>query len=192
MTNYELLKKRRSIRRFKQQPISFEKLQKIVDAGRLAPSAMNMQPLSFVIVDKPEIVKKVFHNTRWAGYLPADEGPPPAGQEPVAFIVVLINKELASKWSGHDVGAAMENMILVALEHDIGSCWIGSVNRQPVRSLLAIPDNYEIDSVLALGYPDENPVATDYTDSIKYYKDESGQLHVPKRPLNSILHHNTF
>jgi len=61
-----------------------------------------------------------------------------------------------------------------------------------VSSLLLVPDDYEIDSVIALGYPDEEPVMEPLKDSIEYYKDETGRLHVPKRNLDDILHRNIF
>jgi len=189
---FDLIQERRTIRRFRQDRIDYETLVKIVDAGRLAPSASNLQPLEYIIADEPEQVRNIFENTKWAGYLPKNLGRPPAGQEPVAFIVVLINRKIKASGGEHDVGAAVENMILTALEHKIGSCWIGSVDRDVVARLLNIPKHYEIDSVLALGYPAEEPVMEDMKDSIKYYRDEDGRLHVPKRPLQTILHHNTF
>jgi nitroreductase len=134
----------------------------------------------------------VFEQTNWAGYLPREEGRPKPGQEPVAYIVVLKNEHFASKWSSHDIGAAVENMILVALEDGIGCCWIASVNRQPLMELLDIPAEYEIDSVLALGHPDEAPLAFDLDESVKYFRDENGRLHVPKRTLQSVVSHNKF
>ncbi|MBN1560177.1 nitroreductase family protein, partial [candidate division KSB1 bacterium] len=117
---------------------------------------------------------------------------PPPGKEPTAFIVVLRNVRFTSKWTGHDIGAAVENMILVALEEGIGSCWIASVNRPAITPILHVPENLEIDSVLALGYPDEQPVAFDLDDSVKYFRDEQGRLHVPKRTMMSVVSHNTF
>ena len=83
-------------------------------------------------------------------------------------------------------------MILAALEKGIGSCWLLSVDREKLREILNIPENYKIDSVLALGYPDENPVIEDMKDSIKYWKDQAGQLHVPKRKLEDVIHFNKF
>ncbi len=192
MSVYELIRRRRSIRRFQQKRIPRDELRRIVDAGRLAPSAMNMQPLEFIIVDEPEKTAALFELTNWAGYLPREQGRPSAGQEPVAFIAVLINNRLASKWTHHDVGAAVENMILTALEAGIGSCWIGSVNRPQAAELLAVPPDFEIDSLLALGYPAEEPVAFDLQDSVKYYRDAEGRLHVPKRRLESVLSINEF
>jgi nitroreductase len=192
MSVYETVQKRRTIRRFQQKKVPLITLRKIVDSARMGPSAMNLQPWEFIIVDSSELVPKVFANTKWAGYLPAEQGPPPPGQQPMAYIVVLRNHKFKSKWTGHDIGAAVENMILVALEEGVGTCWIASVNRQPVMDALNVPDDYEIDSVLALGYPAEEPKAFDLDDSVKYFRDDEGRLHVPKRTMHAVVSHNKF
>jgi len=192
MTILELIYRRRSIRRFQNISIPFDHLQSIVDAARVAPSASNIQPLEYIIVDDPGLVPVIFPLTNWAGYLPRDSGRPPAGKEPAAFIAVLVNREISSNWASHDVGAAVENMILTALEKGIGACWIGSLNRIKIRHHLRIPQQYDLDCLLALGYPDEEPVIEELSDSVKYYKDDAGTLHVPKRKLSAILHHNSF
>lgn len=191
MSLYDLIISRRSIRQFKQEPVSRDILQKFINASRLAPSAANRQPLEFVVVDEEKIRKEVFTCLKWAAYI-APEGNPKPGHEPVAYIVVLMNSEIREKGFEWDVGAAIENMILAALEKGIGSCWLLSVDREKLREILNIPENYKIDSVLALGYPDENPVIEDMKDSIKYWKDQAGQLHVPKRKLEDVIHFNKF
>jgi len=188
---YDLIISRRSIRQFKQEPVSRDILQKFINASRLAPSAANRQPLEFVVVDEEKIRKEIFTWLKWAAYI-APEGNPKPGHEPVAYIVVLVNSEIREKGFEWDVGAAIENMILAALEKGIGSCWLLSVDREKLREILNIPENYKIDSVLALGYPDENPVIEDMKDSIKYWKDQAGQLHVPKRKLEDVIHFNKF
>jgi len=188
---YDLIISRRSIRQFKQEPVSRDILQKFINASRLAPSAANRQPLEFVVVDEERIRKEVFTCLKWAAYI-APEGNPKPGHEPVAYIVVLVNSEIREKGFEWDVGAAIENMILAAWEKGIGSCWLLSVDREKLREILNIPENYKIDSVLALGYPDENPVIEDMKDSIKYWKDQAGQLHVPKRKLEDVIHFNKF
>lgn len=187
-----MIKSRRTIRRFKQKRIDYNLLSQIVDAGRLAPSASNLQPLEFIILDDKKLVAQVMPFTAWAGYLPDDAGRPPKGKQPVAFIVILINRTIRKEGGGEDVGAAIENMILTALDEGIGACWIGSVNRDKVRSLLSIPETYDLASILALGFPDERPIIENVSDSIEYYKDGNDCLHVPKRALKSILHRNKF
>ncbi|MDZ7332354.1 MAG: nitroreductase family protein [candidate division KSB1 bacterium] len=191
MSVYEIILKRRTIRRFKQEPLSLELLEKLVNAGRLAPSGANLQPLEFIIVDDPEMVNKVFPALKWAGYI-APAGNPPEGKRPVAYIVVLVNTQIKSGNGSVDAAAAIENMILTALEENVGSCWLGSIDRNQLRSVFDIPQHYQIDSVVALGYPDESPVVEEVKDSIKYWKDDQGVLHVPKRRLSDIVHYNRF
>jgi len=191
MDIYEIIKKRRTIRRFKQKEIPLELLEKFVDMARIAPSGANMQPLEYIIVNDKKLLEEIFPLTRWAGYL-GEEGPPPEGKRPVAYIVVLINNEIKSPSPKQDSGAAIENILLSATYNGIGTCWIGSINRERLREVLHIPDNYEIDSIIALGYPDEESVIEEFSGSVKYWRDEKGIMHVPKRRLKDILHYNKF
>jgi nitroreductase len=191
MSLYDLIVSRRSIRQFKPESISREILEDIANAGRLAPSAANRQPLEFVLVEEEGIRSGLFSCLKWAGYI-APEGNPKPGQEPRAYIVVLVNSKIKEKGFEWDVGAAVENMILAAWDKGIGSCWIISVERERVRDLLRVPELYRVDSVLALGYPAEAPLIEDMKDSVEYWKDEQGCLHVPKRRLEEVIHFNRF
>lgn len=188
---YEAAVSRRSIRRFKDIPISREILGRCVNAARLAPSASNLQPLEYIIVDDDQLLPQVFSTLKWAAYI-SPVGSPPQGRRPKAYIIILKNRDIGCPSSVYDVGAAMENMILIALEEGVGSCPIASVDRDKLRAVLHIPDRYEIPLVLALGYPDESPVEESFDSSVKYWKDEDGVLHVPKKKLEMILHWNSF
>ena len=191
MKTIDLILSRRTVRRFKPLPIERSRLEKLVDAGRLAPSAGNLQPLEFVAIDDQSVRQAVFPCLRWAAYI-APRGNPQSGQEPMAYIVTLVNLAVREKGFEYDVGAAMENMILAAREEGLGSCWLISVDREKLAAILNVPAGYRVDSVLALGIPAESPVAEEATDSIKYWLDGEGVLHVPKRPLKSVLHINRF
>jgi len=191
MTVYELILKRRTIRRFKPESVPADLLDRLVNAGRLAPSAANRQPLEFIVVNDRETVDHVFPALKWAGYI-APAGDPPPGKQPTAYIIVLINSEICPTSGEVDAAAAIENMILTALEAGVGSCWLGAIDRDELRKLFRVPESYRIDSVLALGYPDEAPVIEEATDSIRYWKDQQGVLHVPKRKLSEIVHYNQF
>jgi len=191
VTTYELILKRRTIRRFKQDPIPEATLEKLVNAARLAPSGANLQPLEFIIVDDRSLVDQIFPCLKWAAYI-APKGDPPEGKRPIAYIVVLVNTRIKSSGYEHDSGAAIENLILAALEEGIGSCWLGSIDRKTVKTILRIPDHYLIDSIVALGYPDEEPMMEEAEGDIKYWLDEQGRLHVPKRKLSQIMHRNYF
>jgi len=191
MALYDLIISRRTIRQFRRTPVGREVLEKIVNAARLAPSAANLQPLEFVAVDDDRIRDGIFPCLRWAGYI-APKGNPRPGQEPVAYVVVLVNQDIRKAMFEYDVGAAVENMILAALESGIGACWLISIEREKIAELLHVRGGYRVDSVLALGYPAEQPVSEEFADSAKYWKDESGVLHVPKRRLDKVLHFNSF
>jgi len=182
---------RRTIRRFKPEALPTGVLEHLVDAGRLAPSAANLQPLEFIAVDSAAVRAEIFGCLKWAAYInPA--GNPAPGHEPAAYLVVLVNTAVREKMFEYDVGAAMENMIIAAMGEGLGACWLLSIDRDRIRDILKVPESFRIDSVLALGYPDESPKAEDCKDSVKYWKDEDGTLHVPKRTLGDIFHVNQF
>jgi nitroreductase len=182
---------RRSIRRFKQKPIPFSILKKLVDAGRMAPSAGNRQPVEFIVVDSKAKCKGVFATLKWASYI-APKGTPPQSRRPVSYIIVIVNKNKTPTTGAHDAAAAVQNILLLAMEYGIGSCWIGSIDRARLSKFLRLPQHCEIDSVVALGYPDEKPVVEKVKDSIKYWLDQKGVLHVPKRQLKDVLHRNCY
>ncbi len=188
---YDLAVERRTIRRFKPDAVPRELLERLVDVARLAPSAANVQPLEFVLVDDASAKAEVFPALKWAAYI-APAGDPRPGEEPAAYIVTMVNSKLREKMFEYDVGAAMENMILAALAEGVGACWLLSIDRDRLRAALGVPETYRIDSVLALGYPAEAPAAEVMADSCRYWKDEGGRLHVPKRSLASVLHVNKF
>ena len=188
---YEVIKSRRTIRRFKNKPIPPVLLTKLIDMARLAPSGANIQPCEYVIVDDSDLVKKIFPFLKWAGYI-YPSGNPPEGERPIAYIIVLIDMHKRKKGGEVDAAAAIENILLGAWDEGIGSCWIGSVDRKKITKLLRIPHYLKLDSVIALGYSNEKPVIEDATDSIKYWKDKNGTLHVPKRKLDELYHRNIY
>lgn len=188
---YDLIVSRRTVRRFRREPVPRESLERIANAGRLAPSAANLQPLEFVAVDDPAVASAVFPCLRWAAYI-APAGNPAPGEEPAAYVVLLVNSNVREKGYEYDAGAAMENMILAARDAGLGSCWLISVDKERIREILGVPGEYRVDAVLALGFPAEEPAVEDFAGSLKYWKDEAGRLHVPKRRLESVLHINGF
>ena len=181
----EIIKSRRTIRKYQQKPISRDVLLQLVAGARLAPSASNMQPLAYLVIDDAEALASVFQLLGWAGYI-APEGNPREGEKPVAYIVVLADTTIRKSGYQHDAGAAIENISLLAWSQGIGGCWIGSVDRKALREQYQIPDRYEIDSVIALGYSAEHSVAEATAGSIRYYKDAQQVLHVPKRKMADI------
>ena len=191
MNIYRLILKRRSIRKFKQKPLSLRFLKKLVNAAHLAPSGANLQPLEYVCINDKGICDDIFRTLAWAGYI-SPKGTPKEGEEPAAYILVLVNLSIRKEQYEYDVGAAMENMILTALDEGVGSCWIGSINRPKLSRILNISSCFLIDSVLALGYPNEIPKIEKLKNNCKYWRDRNYRLHVPKRDLNNIIYINEF
>src|SRR3989304_3483716 len=194
MEIYNTIISRRTIRKFKQKPVELLILKKLVNAGRLAPSARKLQPLEYIITVDKAAKEKIFPYVRWAHYI-APEGNPGESEKPMAYIIILINKEnLLVPYYKYDVGASAENITLAALEEGVGCCWIGSFDRKKIEYILKVPREYSADLVLALGYPLENPQYYDIEKdkSIRYHKDTSGRLHVPKRKLDDIVHIDCF
>jgi nitroreductase len=187
MDVYKAILKRRTIRIFKNKKIPKRILVKLVNAGRLAPSARNLQPIEYLVIEKPELCDLVFENVYFGGEV---EKLRKKENRPVAYILVLVNKKIRPKNFEHDVGLAVENIVLAALEKGIGACIMGAIEREKLKKIFKIPKNYYLDLVLALGYPAEKPVLEEGEG--KYWRDEKGILHVPKKPLEKILHWNEF
>jgi nitroreductase len=187
---YDTILSRRSIRRFKQKPIRLELLKKCVNAARLAPSAANLQPLEYFIVDDKELCSKIFSTLKWAAYI-KPRWTPGEKEKPVAYIIMLV-KNINNQWYLRDVSLAAENIVIFAESEGIGSCILCNVDRERVRKILNIPEEFNVDSVIALGYKAERVIVEDFKDSVKYWRDENEVFHVPKRRLKDILHINKF
>ena len=126
----------------------------------------------------------------WAGYLP--DYHPSEGEMPGAYIVILVDEKI-SRTPNHDAGIAAMSISMVAYDEGLGSCILGAVDREKVRELLKVPGGLAIALVVALGYPAENPVVDRMKDGdIKYWLDENGVLHVPKRDLKDITKWNRY
>lgn len=191
MDTYEAVTTRRSIRLFEQKPIPPDVMERILNAGRLAPTGGNVQPLEFAVVEESANRAAVFEQMKWAAYVQPRRTPGP-NQRPVAHIVVLVNEGVASQSGWSSGAAAVENMMLVAWNEGVGSCWVGAVDRDKVKDILGIPKNVSVFGVVALGYAAEQPVAEEMTDSHKYWLDDDNVLHVPKRKLCDIVHREKF
>ena len=186
---YNAILSRRSIRRFQQKSIEIKLLKKFVNAARLAPSAANLQPLEFFIVNDKKLCSEIFETIGWAGYL--KDWSPDKDEQPAAYIVIL-TRETKNQWYIRDASLASENIVLTAESEGIGSCILLNVNKDKIREILTIPKDLEIDSVIALGYKAEKCVVEDIKDSVKYWRDKNQVLHVPKRKLEDIMHVNKF
>lgn len=188
---YEAICQRRTIRRFKQDSIPETNLEDLVNAARMAPSGSNIQPCEYIIVNDPNLIDDLFSYLKWAAYI-APAGDPKVGERPVCYIIVLIDVRKKRHGGEVDAAAGIQNILIAAFDMGIGSCWLGSIHRKKIKTLFRIPHYMIVDSVIALGYPDEKPVIEEGLDTIKYWKDEKDVLHVPKRRLEEICHKNVY
>ena len=184
----ELLATRRTYRRFEQREIPREVLEEILYAARLASSAANRQPLSYVVVRGKEEVEDVFCLTRWAGYLPPEDGQPDDGEKPVLFIGVVENLDI-SRDCDTDAGLAIGNMTLAAWNRGVGSCIIGACDKPRLSRMFGLTEQQKLHTVVAFGYPAHLSRIEDVSPegSIRYYLDEHRDYVVPKRKLEDVV-----
>jgi nitroreductase len=162
MTFQQLVKNRRSIRRYLERPVEREKILACIEAARLAPSADNVQPWRFLIIDDPELkakfAKEVFSGIYFISKF--------AAKAPV-LIMILARLDIIANRIGKqiqnihfyliDIGIAGEHIVLQAEELGLGSCWIGWFNIRKARKFLKIPRKYKIVSLMAMGYYEKRP-----------------------------------
>jgi nitroreductase len=184
----DLVLKNRSYRRFYQEvTIELETLRELVDLARLSASAMNLQPLKYVLSCEPEKNALIFSHLGWAGYLKDWPGPA-EGERPSAYIIVLGDTEISRSF-GCDHGIAAQSILLGATEKGLGGCMVATVKRQELSQALGIASRYEILLVIALGKPGETVVIdkVEPNGDAKYWRDSQGVHHVPKRALDDII-----
>ncbi len=184
----DLIKQNRSYRRFHQEhAVDIATLKSLVNLGRLSASGANLQPLKYILSCDPEQNAKIFSCLAWAAYLKDWKGPQ-EGEQPAAYIVVLGDTDI-SKDAGCDHGIACQSILLGAREKGLGGCMLGSINREALREHLNIAKQYNILLVVAIGKPKEEVVIEelDTEGSIRYWRDEHGVHHVPKRELEDII-----
>jgi nitroreductase len=198
MEVFEAVTKRRSVRIFKEEAVDYSVLEKCVESARLSPTAMNSQLCEYFIADDKKLVSEILDSVALWGGVPKPAGGWAPEKKPVAYIIVLINLELEKeRGCGRtnafiDVGIALENMVLVALEQGVGTCIMTGIDKKKVEKIIGAPGKYEVAAMLALGYPDEEIVLEAADGSVKRWVDEQGVRHVPKRQLADILHRNRF
>ena len=162
----ELMKARRSIREFADKSISKEALENIVDAARFAPTARNVQPWEFVVVVNKETLKKIAAITEHGKFIVN-----------CASCILVFAQD--TKYFLEDCSAATQNAMLAACSLGIGSCWVAGDKKaysQEFNSLLGVPDNLKLVSLIGLGYP--------LTDKVFRVAE--------KRSLKDVLHWEKF
>ncbi len=182
----ELVKKARTTRRFKEdEPISEEDMMKIMKILRVIPCGGNAQPLKYRIVLEKDERDKFFPLVRWAAAM-KDWNGPEEGERPTGYIVICSKKD---KNPATDIGIAGMTAQLAAADLGYGACMMGSIDREEIFQLLQIPDDLQVNLVIAFGRPGEKIVVEDMPDdgSVDYWRDEDGVHHLPKRSLDDII-----
>lgn len=162
----KIIKARRSVRLYQDKPIAKALLQEIVDAARFAPTARNVQPWEFIVVTKPDTLKKIADLAENGRFI----------AQARACIAVYCSD---TKYYLEDGSAATQNILLAATELGIGSCWVAG-DKKPycnqVGNLLNVPETFKLVSLIALGYPQA---------------DEDFRI-AEKRPLKEMIHWEVF
>ncbi|MEW6523055.1 MAG: nitroreductase family protein [Bacillota bacterium] len=141
MNVFEAIQNRRSIRRYRPDPVPQDALLRVLDAARLAPSAGNRQPWRFVVVSDASMRREL---------VPACRGQQFVGQAPV--VIAACATEAGRKWNQVDLAIAVDHMTLAAHASGLGTCWIGAFEEEAVKQLLGIPAGVSVVVLLTLGY----------------------------------------
>ena len=159
MEVFEVIKKRRSIRNYKDIPVEEDKINKIIEAALLAPSASNGQPWRFIAVKDRNLLTKIVRETlgvinQWAISAPLII----VGCSVRSNIITHYFGEVVSGIKYHilDMGIALEHIVLEAEELGLSSCWIGWFNEKRIKKILNINSTWRVVSLITIGYSDES------------------------------------
>lgn len=148
----ELVKSRYSVRSYQPRPVEQDKLDRILEAVRLAPSGSNRQPWKFVVVRDGEVRRRLVaacSNQQFLAEAPVV----------VAGVGLMPDRVMRCDIPGDpvDVTIAMEHLALAATAEGLGTCWIGAFDQDQVREVLGIPESVKVVAVMTLGYPADSP-----------------------------------
>ena len=145
MDALEVIRKRRSVREFTGEAIPREDLEKIVDAGRLAPTGYNRQPWDFIVVTEQTMIEKLKVASQWM-------------EKAGAIIAVVLDP--SSRWWVEDGAAAVENMLIASTALGYGSCWLEGYTlprEEEFKTLLGVPEDRRLLTLVPIGIPVEWP-----------------------------------
>ena len=148
MDAIKALKERRSIRKYENKEIPRYILEDIIDCGRLAASANNLQPWKFIVITDRQKLQRIAGIATYGKFI-ADAG---------ACIAVFGKKD--AKYLVEDCSAATQNILVAAKAHGLGSCWVAGYGKEyaeEISKLLHVPEDYTLVSLISVGYPAENP-----------------------------------
>ena len=164
MEDFQVIFKRGSIRKFKNKKVEKEKIQQILDAGFAAPSAINLRPYHFIVLDDRELMDKIAMTSRGKKVLL---------KAPIGIAVcgdLNINSHM--EFVMNDTSACIENMLLAIHGLGLGGCWLGQRRNETddiVKELLGLPDGIFISGFIAVGYPDEEKIQPNRFDETKIH-----------------------
>lgn len=158
----------RAVRNFAERPIPADAMERILEAGRRAPSSKNEQPWEFVLVTDREQLEALSEVGDYAGHLAG-------AAAAVAFVTDDAEPRALAKQL-YDVGHATQNMMLVAVELGIGTVHAAVYDQALVRELLGLPEDRRCDNLISLGYPAKEGLL------------DRPRRKVPRRPLDEVLH----
>jgi nitroreductase len=150
MDIYETIRERTSVRAYRQDEIEESKIDRILEAARLAPSGKNGQPWTFIVVRNEETRKKL---------VPACKNQAFIGEAPVVIVACGHEERAYQKMGGYwnstpvDIGIALEHLMLAAAAEGLGTCWIGAFIESDVRDILGIPEDVKVVALTPVGYP---------------------------------------
>jgi len=148
-----LFRDRRSIRRYRPDPVPDEMVQEMLEAGRWAPSANNLQPWTFIVIRDRVMREQVAVYADYAGSHRTH-----VAEAPLLIVLCgIIEDRVYHEFLNGDVGMAGLQMMLQAKAMGLGTCWVGSLERKAIAGLLRIPDYLEIVGLLTVGFPAEEP-----------------------------------
>ena len=144
----DVISRRESVRSYEDRPVPEDKLLKVLEAARLAPSASNRQRCKFIVVRDAERRRQLSRATG---------GQPHVAQAPVVIAAVSTMPEYVMRCDVPaypvDLAIAVDHMTLVATDEGLGTCWIGAFSQEEARAVLGVPDNCKIVTLLPLGFP---------------------------------------
>lgn len=153
MDVFDAVRNRRSIRKYRKDPVEDEKIRKCLEAAQWAPSASNRQPWHFIVVRNEEARKALADMHPYGRFM---KGSP-------VVIVVLCDPEKHPKYYLYDPCIATQNLLLAAYSQGLGTCWMGVIGagfEEDMKKLLNVPERMRILCCVSLGYPDETPSST--------------------------------
>ncbi|MFQ6037204.1 MAG: nitroreductase family protein [Candidatus Aminicenantales bacterium] len=154
MSVLKAIQERRSVRRYRSDPVPGDVLLRVLEAARRAPSGKNLQPWKFILVRDKRLKKKLAKASVRQHFI--------AGA-PIVVVACAYPDECYSRMGNYmkswpvDVAIALEHLILQAQEEGLGTCWIGAFEEKDVKAVLRIPESVRVLALTPLGYPDETP-----------------------------------